>query len=123
MDLQILVVSMHQSDFSLVDKMNMRTNVIIANQTSFDGVEEKKYDFGTVKMISSQTRGVGLNRNIALLASETDILLFAVLEDILNSKRNTRKTRAKNYIERKIFEKVGGKFKNEGIKQTILPEN
>ncbi len=77
MKLQVLVVSMHQSDFSLVDKMNIRTNAVIANQTSYNGFEEKEYEFGTVKMISTATRGVGLNRNIALLASEADILLFS----------------------------------------------
>ncbi|MBE6884097.1 MAG: glycosyltransferase family 2 protein [Ruminococcaceae bacterium] len=77
MDLQVLVVSMYQSDFSLMDKMNIRTNAIIANQTSCNGFEEREYEFGKVKMISTQTRGVGLNRNIALLASEADILLFS----------------------------------------------
>ncbi len=77
MDLQVLVVSMHQNDFSLVDKMNIQTNAIIANQTSRNDFEEKEYAFGKVKMISTQTRGVGLNRNIALLAAEADILLFA----------------------------------------------
>jgi len=77
MDLQVLVVSMNQTDFSLIDKMNIRTNAIIANQTSFNGFDEKGYDFGNVKMISTKTRGVGLNRNIALLASSADILLFS----------------------------------------------
>ena len=77
MDLQVLVASMHQKDFSLVDKMNIRTNAIIANQTSCNGFEEKEYPFGSVKMISTRTRGVGLNRNISLLAAQADILLFA----------------------------------------------
>ena len=77
MKLQVLVASMHQNDFSLVDKMNIRTNAIIANQTSQKSFEEKEYEFGIVKMISTKTRGVGLNRNIALLASEADILLFS----------------------------------------------
>lgn len=77
MELQVLVASMHQRDFSLIDKMNIRTDAIIANQTSANGFEEKNYEFGSVTMISTQTRGVGLNRNIALLASKADILLFA----------------------------------------------
>lgn len=77
MDVQILTVSMHQNDFSLVDKMNIRTNAIIANQTSYCCFNEKEYNFGTVKMISTNTRGVGLNRNIALLAAEADILVFS----------------------------------------------
>ncbi len=77
MELQVLVVSMNQQDFSLIDRMNIRTNAIIANQTTQNSYDEKEYDFGKVKMISTDTRGVGLNRNIALLASEADILLFS----------------------------------------------
>lgn len=77
MELQILVVSMHQSDFSLIEKMNIQIDAIIANQTSQNSFDEKEYDFGKVKMISTKTRGVGINRNIALLASEADILLFS----------------------------------------------
>ena len=77
MELQILVASMHQSDFSLVHKMNIRTNAIIANQTTQNTYDEQSYEFGKVQMISTQTRGVGLNRNIAILAAEADILLFA----------------------------------------------
>ena len=77
MDLQILVATMHQSDFSLVDRMNIRTNAIFANQTSQNCFEEQTYDFGQVKMISTHTRGVGLNRNIALLAANADILLMS----------------------------------------------
>ncbi len=77
MELQVLVVSMNQNDYSLIDKMNIQTNAIIANQTTHNSFDEKEYDFGKVKMISTQTRGVGVNRNIALLASEADILLFS----------------------------------------------
>ena len=77
MDLQVLVASMNQQDFSLVDEMNIQTDAIIANQTAQNGFDKKVYDFGQVMMISTQTRGVGLNRNVALLASEADILLFS----------------------------------------------
>lgn len=77
MELQVLVATMDQNDFSLVEKMNIRTNAIIANQTCENRFDEKNWNFGNVKMISTKTRGVGLNRNIALLAAEADILLFA----------------------------------------------
>lgn len=77
MELQVLVASMNQIDFSLIEQMNIKTEAIIANQTSHNKFEKKQYEFGTVTMISTQTRGVGLNRNIALLASKADIVLFA----------------------------------------------
>ena len=76
-DLQILVATMKQTDLSLADKMNIKTNAIIANQHDSDSIVTKVADNGEIKMITTATRGVGLNRNIALLASDAEILLFA----------------------------------------------
>ncbi len=71
--LQVLVATMHQKDLSIVEKMNIRCGAVIANQADRDQILVE----GDLKMITTTTRGVGLNRNIALLASEGDILLFA----------------------------------------------
>lgn len=75
--LQVLVATMHQKDFSLVDKMNIRCDAVIANQADCNGFSESVTEFGKVIMITTNTRGVGLNRNIALLASKADILLLS----------------------------------------------
>ncbi len=75
--LQVLVATMNQTDFSLVDKMNLHGNAILANQTDHNAFDSVEYPFGRVDRISTTTRGVGLNRNIALLAADADILLFA----------------------------------------------
>ena len=77
MKLQVLVATIEQSDLSLIEKMNIRCNAIIANQTDHNNFVEKEFDFGKVLMISTNTRGVGLNRNIAMLAAKADVLLFA----------------------------------------------
>ena len=71
--LQVLVATMHQTDLSLVEKMNLRCSAVIANQADREQIQTQ----GAVKMITTATRGVGLNRNIALLAADGDILLFA----------------------------------------------
>lgn len=71
--LQVLVAAMHQKDLSIVDKMNIRCSAVIANQADRNEILVE----GDVKMITTATRGVGLNRNIALLAADGDILLFA----------------------------------------------
>ena len=76
-ELQVLVATMGQTDLSLVEKMNIRCDAILANQAEYDRVTEQKNAWGNVKMITTPTRGVGLNRNIALLAADADILLFA----------------------------------------------
>ena len=71
--LQVLVATMHQQDLSLFDKMNLQCDAVIANQA---GRNEIIVSEGR-KMITTATRGVGLNRNIALLAADADIVLFA----------------------------------------------
>ena len=71
--LQVLVATMHQKDLSIADKMNIRCGAVLANQADWDQILVE----GDRKMITTTTRGVGLNRNIALLASDGDILLFA----------------------------------------------
>ena len=77
MNLQVLVAAMRQKDFSLVEKMNIRCEAVIANQSDCNKFSEIKTEYGEVAMITTDTRGVGLNRNIALLASKADILLLS----------------------------------------------
>ena len=61
---------MDQTDLSLVTKMNLACSAIIANQTDHFGYDCENTDAGKVVMISTDTVGVGVNRNIALLASD-----------------------------------------------------
>lgn len=74
---QVLVATMNQKDFSLLDRMNLHCNAIIANQADYEADETMKVESGTVRMITTKTRGVGINRNIALEASDHEILLMA----------------------------------------------
>ena len=75
--LQVLVATMHRKDLSLAEKMNIRCGAVIANQADREEITNTKTEYGTVKMITTSTRGVGLNRNIALMAADADVLLFA----------------------------------------------
>lgn len=75
--LQVLVATMKQEDFSLVEKMNIKCDAVIANQHNTDSIASERTEFGEIKMITTSTRGVGLNRNIALCAADAEILLFA----------------------------------------------
>ncbi len=68
---------MHQKDMSIAEKMNIRCGAVIANQADREEITNKEAGYGTVKMVTTPTRGVGLNRNIALMAADADILLFA----------------------------------------------
>lgn len=77
MTLEVLVTSMFQSDFSLCHKMNLQTKTIIANQCEKDEISECDINGNNVKMISTTTRGLSRNRNIAIANSSADIVLFA----------------------------------------------
>lgn len=77
MAVQVLVATMHQTDVSIVQKMNICCPAVIANQADREEVLTQKMRYGECKMITTKTRGVGLNRNIALLAASEDILLFS----------------------------------------------
>jgi len=74
---EILCATMHQTDFSKIKSMNIHSDVIFANQADRNSFDELQFGGHSAKMITTKTRGVGLNRNIALLASSKDVLLFA----------------------------------------------
>jgi len=75
--LQVLVAAMKQDDLSLAERMNIKTDAVIANQHDRYEISEKLTECGKIKMITTPHRGVGLNRNTALMESDADILLFS----------------------------------------------
>nr|QGT51263.1 hypothetical protein Firmicute1046_3390 [uncultured Firmicutes bacterium] len=75
--LQVLCAAINQNDFSLAEDMNIQTDAIIANQNGKNQTEEKSFGTFGVKMICTDTRGVGINRNLALMHSDADICLLA----------------------------------------------
>lgn len=74
---EVLCVTMHQTDFSKVGEMNIRADVVFANQCDRTAYEEQTFDGFTAKMISTETRGVGINRNLTLAYASADICLLA----------------------------------------------
>ena len=77
MELEVLVATLQQKDLSLTEKMHLTQNAVIANQCGQWSYTESKNDRGTVRILSSDTKGVGINRNLALQLAQGDILLFA----------------------------------------------
>lgn len=76
MSVEVLVACVGQDD-SLYEEMNLQTNAVFANQ-------HDRYDYNVInkgnnilKIISTADRGVGKNRNIAIMHSSAEILLFA----------------------------------------------
>lgn len=77
MELEVLVATMQQTDLSLVEKMNLCQNAVIANQCGSWSFTQSQLEGKRIRMLSSDTKGVGVNRNLALQLAEADILLFA----------------------------------------------
>lgn len=77
MKLQVLVSTMHQTDHSLLEKMNIQSDAIVINQCDRDCIERFTFRGHDVLWMSMNERGVGLSRNNALMRASGDILLFA----------------------------------------------
>jgi len=73
-ELQVLVATMHQTDVSLVQKMNIRCPAVIANQADREEILTWDTPMGKCKMITTPTRSVGHKRKIALMAASDKIL-------------------------------------------------
>ena len=74
---EILCVTMHQEDFSKIKEMNIHSDVVFANQADETSYNEFEFDGHTAKMITTETRGVGKNRNLALTYASAKYCLFA----------------------------------------------
>lgn len=74
---EVIVAAMNQDCMHLHRKMNIQSDMLIANQTDYYGYEAHKVDGHNVRMISTTTRGVGINRNLGIQLSQGEILLFA----------------------------------------------
>lgn len=77
MTLQVLVSTMHQTDYSLLDKMNIQTDAIVVNQCDRNEFETFDYRGHRIQWLSLNERGVGISRNTALMRADGDIVLFA----------------------------------------------
>ena len=77
MTYQLIVSTMNRHDDSLIEKMNIHSDAIVGNQCDRNEIESFAYEGNTVQWLSFAERGVGLNRNNALMRANADIVLFA----------------------------------------------
>lgn len=74
---EILCVTMYQKDFSKINEMNIHSNVILANQADETFMKKIEFDGCVARMVSTTTRGVGVNRNTALMHAQGEVCIFA----------------------------------------------
>lgn len=82
MTLQLLVAAVKKKPLELAEEMHINSDAIIVSQGNGYGYEELEYKGHKLRYFAMEDRGVGLNRNTALLHATADILLFAD-EDIV----------------------------------------
>jgi len=77
LSIEVLVATMHQGDHGLYDRMQLQTDAIFSNQCDRNQIEQDLIRGSRLTVISTDTRGVGINRNIGLLYAKADVLMFA----------------------------------------------
>ncbi len=77
MKVEVLVSTMHQKNRDFLERMNIKTDAVIINQTDFSGYEEFNFNKYTVKIFSTTERGVTKSRNKALKNATADICILA----------------------------------------------
>lgn len=82
MKVEVLVAAVNQDVEQLAEKMNIQTDAVIVNQCDEYGFLEYSHKNRRIRCFSMAERGVGLNRNTALMRAKEEIILFCD-EDIV----------------------------------------
>lgn len=79
MSIQVLVATIGQKEniLGLLERMNIQSDAIIANQCERNVIVDFDYKGYRIKYLSFAERGVGLNRNNALMRATADICILA----------------------------------------------
>ena len=83
MNIEVLISAMNVCDISFYKRFNLSTDCLIINQTDHNSYEEIEEDGFKVRIISTDTRGLGRSRNIAILNSRADVVLFCDDDEVL----------------------------------------
>lgn len=100
MKIEVLLSCMHQKDFDIVEKVNIKSDAVIINQCNYNSIEEKNFSFGKVIKVNTTERGLSKSRNMALKYASADVCLLCDDDEVLYD----------NYsdIITKAFEKLEG---------------
>lgn len=77
MTVQTLIPTMHQTDFSILDKMNIRTDAVVVNQCDEFSMDVFERNGRKIEFYSLPEKGIGLSRNFSLMRACGDIVLFS----------------------------------------------
>ena len=75
---EVVCVTMGQKDLSIAEKMHITGNAVFGNQADGYRKEMQTCDGRTLNMITTDTRGVGVNRNIPGISCFLRTMMFAM---------------------------------------------
>lgn len=75
--IEVLISTMNQHDFSLLDKMNVITDAVVVNQCGKNEFFELNFKGHSIKWINSNQIGLSKSRNIALSYCSADICVIS----------------------------------------------
>ena len=99
MKIEILLSCMNQKDFSITEKMNLTTDILIVNQCNENKYEERVINGKKQRMIYTTQRGLSQSRNELLNNMEGDIGIICD-DDVIYEKDYETKIK-KAYLEMK----------------------
>ncbi len=77
MRVEVLISAMNVDDINFYKKFNLECDCLIINQAGKNSYEEIEADGKKIRMITTDTIGLARSRNLALLNSTADIVVFA----------------------------------------------
>lgn len=85
MEVQVLVAAVDKDVNVLAEQMRLETDAIIVNQCDHYGYQEFEHKGRCIRCFSMAERGVGLNRNTALMHADGELVLFSDEDIVLYS--------------------------------------
>lgn len=90
MSIEVLISCMHQSDWSIIERSNIQTDVLIVNQCERNAIEEYSFfnEAGKTchaRMIHTTERGLSRSRNMALQHAKGEICVFCDDDEVFET--------------------------------------
>lgn len=77
LNLEVLVSTMHQTNYDLHEKMNIQSDAVIVNQCNSNDYKEFDYKNHKIRWINNEARGLSRSRNDAIAKAKADICILA----------------------------------------------
>lgn len=86
MRLEVLISCMNQTDYELIDRSRITTDVLMINQTDFESTDMAQNCGQIIRRINTKERGLSRSRNMALEHAAGDICLICDDDEIFTDR-------------------------------------